>query len=208
MCECGGVVGSYTHTQTRTHIHTQTRVHTHIHTHTHKYTDTYAHVARVMGFADFLASLVTLPHLSLINEGVAFNCLHCSSSSFFCPSLFCCKVQMVFCFGAPCFPSCFGAAALCLFLLMHSCTYTDFSRPVPLQRCCLTFNSTAEQRGRWISFRVQYPRYQSSRYAFDLIDTKSLQDTGSQTRAPALRQLVHTATSNSTHCSSHRAGCT
>ena len=48
------------HTHAHTHIHTRACVHTHLHAHMHMH----AHVLRVMGFANVLASLATHPHLS------------------------------------------------------------------------------------------------------------------------------------------------
>jgi hypothetical protein len=54
-----------THRHTYTHAHTYKRPNTRTHTHMHMH----AHLARVMGFVNFLASLVTLPHLSLIFVG-------------------------------------------------------------------------------------------------------------------------------------------
>jgi len=51
-----------THTRTSTHTNALTHRHTHAHTHTHMHM--HAHVECVMGFANFSASLATLPHLS------------------------------------------------------------------------------------------------------------------------------------------------
>ena len=50
----------HTYTQTQTHSHTRVRTHTYTHAHTHIHM--HAHVARVMGFANFPASLTTLIH--------------------------------------------------------------------------------------------------------------------------------------------------
>jgi len=57
----------YTRTNTQAHtcVHTQ-YTHTRAHTHTHAHMHMHAHVAHAMGFANFSASLATLPHLSFI----------------------------------------------------------------------------------------------------------------------------------------------
>ena len=52
------------HTYTHTHARAQTHGHTRAQTYTHAHMHMHAHVARVMCFANFLASLATLPHLS------------------------------------------------------------------------------------------------------------------------------------------------
>ena len=85
---------AHTHAHAHTHRHTCAHTHTHIHMHTHKHTDTrtrthtkaqthrhthmhlHAQVERVMGFANFSASLPTLPHLSFI-LAVSSTCSAC-----------------------------------------------------------------------------------------------------------------------------------
>ena len=75
-----------THTHTNTHVHANRNRRAHAHTHAHAQTQTHAcvkiytqkhtgththvHVARVMGFANFSASLATLSHLSLPEQHV------------------------------------------------------------------------------------------------------------------------------------------
>jgi len=76
----------HTHTHTHvcahihTHKHTGTHAHTHTYTHTLTHSDTHymhmhAHVARVMGFANFSASLATLPHPTLVYTVRSFSSL-------------------------------------------------------------------------------------------------------------------------------------
>jgi hypothetical protein len=63
---------THEHTYARTNTHAHTRTHTHTracaHTHSHAHMHIHAHVARVMGFAIFLASLATLLHLSTLRQ--------------------------------------------------------------------------------------------------------------------------------------------
>ena len=53
---------TYTRTNTQAHTRAHTHTHSHTHTHTHTHMHMHAHVVRVMGFANFSASLATLPH--------------------------------------------------------------------------------------------------------------------------------------------------
>ena len=66
---------TYRHARARIHtgVHAYTRAHTHSHAHMHMH----AHVTRVMGFANFSASLATLPHLS--NLALNFQFAICNS---------------------------------------------------------------------------------------------------------------------------------
>jgi len=67
-----------THTHARAHIHAQTHRHTHtyIYTHTRAHAHTrmhmHAHVARMMGFSNYSASLAMLPHLSSFKLPIEF----------------------------------------------------------------------------------------------------------------------------------------
>jgi hypothetical protein len=57
---------THAHAQAQTHsrAHIQTPNHTRAHTRTHTHVHMHAHVVHMMGFANFSALLVTLPHLS------------------------------------------------------------------------------------------------------------------------------------------------